>query len=362
MSVQFQAIREAFSAMRRDSKMRHRDIAEKLGISEGTMIAAHEGLRKDSADDEAILQARRLRPEWPELMASLAPLGEVMALTRNPHCVHEKIGIYQQVSQTGTMGVVSGSAIELRIFYNHWAHGFAVTERTPQGEQCSLQFFDAAGVALHKVFLKPQSSISAYENLCSRFAAASQQADSIDAPIAPRAAESPDSDIDIVGLQQAWGGLRDTHDFLALLHRFGVSRLQAMRLASPEYVQPVTNDSVRQVLHAAAAQGLAIMVFVGNPGLVQIHSGAVHKVAVMGPWLNVLDPTFNLHLREDYIDSVWIVKKPSGDGLVSSLEVFDKNGETIALFFGACKSDQPELQAWSNLLADLQTEGAACQI
>jgi putative hemin transport protein len=28
----------------------------------------------------------------------------------------------------------------------------------------------------------------------------------------------------------------------------------------------------------------------------------------VGPWYNILDPSFNLHLREDAIDQVWVVR------------------------------------------------------
>jgi putative hemin transport protein len=45
------------------------------------------------------------------------------------------------------------------------------------------------------------------------------------------------------------------------------------------------------------------MVFVGSPGCIQIHSGPVKNIKVMNEWLNVLDPDFNLHVREDLIHS-----------------------------------------------------------
>jgi putative hemin transport protein len=73
----------------------------------------------------------------------------------------------------------------------------------------------------------------------------------------------------------------------------------------------------------------------------------------MGPWLNVLDPGFNLHLREDHIASAWVVRKPTSDGLVTSLELFDAQGETIAMFFGERKPGRAELCAWRELIDEL---------
>jgi putative hemin transport protein len=64
----------------------------------------------------------------------------------------------------------------------------------------------------------------------------------------------------------------------------------------------------------------------------------------------VLDADFNLHLREDHVASAWVVRKPTSDGLVSSLELFDAAGEPIAMFFGERKPGRPELCAWRELL------------
>lgn len=358
MSQSFQAIREAFSAMRRDAKARHRDMAEKLGISEGALIAAHAGISDESAD--ATLRATRLRPQWPEIIESLEPLGEVMALTRNASCVHEKVGIYRQASHNGHVGLVLGGEIDLRIFYTHWAHGFAVNETTDKGQQQSLQFFDAAGTAIHKIFLKPQGNAQAYADMVERFADENQQAEQIAGATAEVVAEQPDDAIDVAGFRAAWSGLRDTHDFFGVLKKFGVSRTQGLRLADPLYAQRVEGGSVHQIINAAAREGVSIMVFVGNPGVIQIHSGVVRKVAVMGPWINVLDPGFNLHLREDHIASAWVVKKPTVDGLVTSLEVFDSHGDAIAMLFGERKPGKPELCEWRALIEDLLKESSPC--
>ncbi len=358
MSVLHASIRDTFTELRRTSKARHRDIANTLRISEGELIAAHVGIASGHAN--AVLHATRLRPEWSVIIEALEPLGGVMALTRNVSCVHEKTGVYRKASHHGQMGLVLGGEIDLRVFYSQWAHGFAVSEQTEQGLQRSLQFFDAAGVAIHKIFLKPQSDVAAYVGLVVRFSAGDQATGILVQATEPKAAERHDADVDVVGFRKAWDSLRDTHEFFGLLKNFSVSRIQALRLAEAKYVQQVDVEDCQSVLQAAAAEGVAIMVFVGNPGMIQIHSGVVKKIAVMGPWVNVLDPGFNLHLREDHIAGAWVVKKPTVDGLVTSLELFDADGETIAMFFGERKPGKPELCEWRALINGIQQEPQPC--
>jgi putative hemin transport protein len=41
-------------------------------------------------------------------------------------------------------------------------HAFAVTKKDGEQERLSLQYFDKAGVAVHKVHLRPTSNVDAY--------------------------------------------------------------------------------------------------------------------------------------------------------------------------------------------------------
>lgn len=63
----------------------------------------------------------------------------------------------------------------------------------------------------------------------------------------------------------------------------------------------------------------------------------------------MLDPGFNLHLRMDLFTEAWLVRKPTVDGIVTSLECYDAEGSLIVQFFGERKPGKPELTAWTAL-------------
>ncbi len=346
-----------FTEMRRSQKMRHRDIAAQLGISEAELIAAHTGLSLANLDIS--LRATALQPRWAELIKQVENLGKVMALTRNEACVHEKKGSYQHSSVNGQTGLVLAGAIDLRIFYQHWYYGFAVSENTEKGLQLSLQFYDKYGVAIHKIFLQEHSNYAAYDELLAQFASPA----SASLPILPEperfAAELP-AGFDQAAFRADWRSLRDTHDFFAMLRQHGLSRTLALAQAEAAYAEQLDVAVANEILQLAAQQQVPIMVFTGNPGMIQIHSGVVRKVMAMGPWMNVLDPDFNLHLRSDLVAQAWIVRKPTVDGLVCSLELFDQHGDVIAMFFGERKPGQPELCEWRALLDQLREEHVLC--
>jgi putative hemin transport protein len=359
MNPSIEFVRQSFRTLRTNEKMRHRDIAKQLGISEGELLASFLGM--DTTPSIAgEMQAIRLHPKWAEIMASIESLGEVMALTRNASCVHEKVGTYKNASQQGSVGLLVGE-IDLRIFYHAWAYGFAVREMTKDGLQRSLQFFDKAGAAIHKIHLRSQSNATKFDELLHQFQSDDQalgiQITALDKP----ATELPDRDIDVTAWHQAWRTMKDTHDFFDLLRQFKVTRTQGLRLADSEFVQALPVTCVKDLLEIAASASTPIMVFVGNPGMLQIHSGPIQKVIATGSWINVMDPRFNLHLQMDSVAQAWLVRKPTDDGIVTSVELFNNSGEAIAMFFGERKPGNPELSAWRNVVEELLARSTAIE-
>lgn len=336
-------IRRRLQAQRAASPgLRARDLARNLGLSEAELVAARCG---EAGEERAL----RLDARWPELVQALPALGRVMVLTRNEHCVHEKHGRFDKISIFERQGLVLDPEIDLRLFFAHWHHGFAVSELVRSGLRQSLQIFDLDGTAVHKIYATGETDRAAWAALVEAFTAAEQSPELAVVPPAPPPADAPDEAIDRQALRARWDALQDTHDFFPLLRDLGVGRVQAFRLAGPAYAQPLAPRAFRRALEAAAADALPIMVFVGSPGVIQIHSGPVVSLRETGPWFNVLDPGFNLHLHEPGIATAWLVRKPSRDGQVTSLELFDVEGRQIAWMFGARKPGQPELPAWRGL-------------
>ena len=322
--------------------LRARDVALKLGIPEGLLVA--------SACGDGVT---RLSNDFPAQFAALESLGEVMALTRGQHAVIEKVGVYRNFEHFGHASQVIGDDIDLRIFLSRFHVAFAVVVDGPRGEQRSLQFFDETGEAVHKVHLRASSDEAAYSAFVDRFRAADQSPEQQFSPAPAPSPSRPDGEIDVAGFRAAYMQMKDTHELFGILRNFGVGRLQALRLLGPEMARPVERLALRQLLQQAKAAALPIMIFVGSRGVLQIHTGPVQTLKQYGDWWNVMDPGFNLHLYEPGIASAWVVKKPTADGLVTSLELYDARGEVILLSFSKRKPGQIESDTWRDLLAAL---------
>jgi len=342
MSVTEPPSPEEIRAFRADNpKMRPRDQADALGLPEAALLAAScgDGVTRINAHPDAV-------------MAAAQALGEVMALTRNVSCVHEKIGEYANYHPGDHAAMILAEAIDLRIFPAHWCHAFMVEAETEGGPRRSLQVFDAAGDAIHKIILRDASSHGAWDGLRGGLALGDQGQVPDLAPRQPaEAAKSrPDK---AETLRTEWRRMSDTHQFLRLTSKLKMNRLGAYRIAGAPFVRALAPAAVDDMLTALARQGVAVMVFVGNRGCIQIHSGPIETLKPMGPWQNVMDPGFNLHLRRDHISEVWAVEKQTRAGPTTSVEAFDAAGALIFQVFGLRKETDDHRAAFAELVAGL---------
>lgn len=324
--------------------LRIRNAAQVLGVSEMELLATKIGNG-----------VTRLKPEMKEILSEIESLGKVMALTRNEECVHERKGVYLNGDFSNAhAGLFVGEDIDLRIFLMHWKKAFAVIEENARGISKSLQFFGKDGEAIHKIFLTPDSIEAAFETLVTKYTDENQDPIETTEAYQINLDEKPDDEIDTKGFQQAWLDLKDTHNFFTMLRTFGVTRTQALRLAPSAYhAQQISKDAIVTMLEEAVKTKTPIMVFTGNRGNIQIHTGRIRKTMWHQDWYNIMDPDFNMHLDMSKIAQTWVVRKPTEDGIVTSIEVFNEMGDSIVQFFGKRKPGIPELEEWQQIIEKL---------
>jgi len=296
----------------------------------------------------------RLDPHFRGIIYELPAVGEVLAVTKNEHCIHEKQGVFNHVSIGPDQGFVLNRDVDLRLFMSHWRHVFVVREEAASGPRTSLQFFDSGGAAVHIVYLTERSNRGAFDAIVARFRSTDQSSgiEITSSPPAPQ--DRPDREINLAEFHACWGAAQAPQDFSSsLFQEFGISRQQAFRLLGQEYAYRVERRSLRLALEAASQTQTPMVCMAGNRGCIQLHTGPVNTPGAAGPWLHVRGPKFNLQLREDDIASAWVVRKPTVYGIVTSLELFNGDGFCFAQFSGARKPGKPQLENWKWIASSL---------
>lgn len=358
-------IREEFDRLRESEPgIRLRRAASELKISEGELIAAYAG-------EGSVV---RLSDDLEAQLNDLRHLGDVVAVTRSPHVIHEVQGTYPEARMFGRQGLMVSDTIDLRLRLDHWVAGFVVQ----MDDRPQIVYFDGLGQAVHRIMATGQSDLPAWE-AWKEAHAAEKQSTTFDisylespeppASVPPENAEEPESEADPAAqevgrdqLCQAWDALKDAHDFIPMLENLGIGRLPALRLAGEPYARRLNKDALNRLLKQARTSALPIMVFAHNPGCTQIYSGTIGQVEPFGDWLNVLDPAFNLHLEMKGVDTVWSVWKPNTSDGVTSIEVFDRSGELMLQFYGVRKPREPENPDWRELCHSLPAPDAGDEL
>lgn len=325
-------------------RLRIRDAAARLGVSEAELLQT-----KDGSEVRPLVCAN-----WRQFAEEFGTLGEVMSLVRNEWVVIEKTGVFENMDMTGHAGLVLGEDIDLRIFFAHWHSAYAVVNNAGDRVLRSIQVFDKHGDAIIKVYCKKDEQIEAFEAFVAKYTPeeAPEPATYKPAPPPKGVGQAPEN-FDLAKFQEQFLAIQDTHDFYPLIMKHKVPRTIALANLPEGYSWKVPVSAVDFILEQARDRKIDIMCFVGSRGVIEIHTGPVNEVKELGDWINVLDPTFNLHFLRTGVKQVWVVRKPSVDGIVTSVEFFDENGSDVAMFFGRRKPGEPELETWRELVKDI---------
>ncbi|MBC3933679.1 hemin-degrading factor [Undibacterium curvum] len=344
-------------------RLQIRDAAAKLKVSEAELLASQIG--------QGVTRLQNDEHTFREIMRRALDLGQVMATTRNEHGVLERTGtamrlksLQDEQAQALTpenarereerlrniAGGYLGGEIDLRFHFLDWKYAFAVVQPGRDGNiSRSLQFFDAYGQSVHKLYLRNEASIAVYDKLVQDFRHPQQQLALQIQGALPALATKPDQEVDVKEFQLAWKEMSDVHQFNQIVREFGLNREQAFRLAPAGMAQKVSPAALRTLLDQAAQQQISIMAFLGNTGVTQIFSGKIEKTAASGEWYNVLDPAFNLHIRESALMQGWVLQRAG----VTSVEFFDRDGKLVVSFFGVRERAKPQPASWIALAAAL---------
>lgn len=274
-----------------EPKLRIRDAAFRLGVSEVELVALGEGVT-----------SFRLRSDWIGILSGLKNAGPLMGLTRNEHAVHERHGTYASLQHLDDVCIMEGDGYKIALFVSEWATAFHVKELAQGEMRESLQFFDRSGAAVHKIYLTRNSRQDEFIRLVGHLMCVNPSdhpiVDSVRQPQSSSRAEMLWSHRKLVSWGQDERGRAVCAPELNLLSQCVKSI-------------PIAVDVVERFLTRVASIGLPVMIAVGNSGALQIHSGSIQKIVRTGPWINVLDDLFNLHLRDLKLSSAYWVNELS---------------------------------------------------
>ena len=321
-----------------------RDAAQKLGVSEMALLSLDLG--------KTVFP---LRPDWQALLQTLSKQGQLMGLSRNTWAVIENTGPYPRPAFEGSVAVFhdTAPALDLRCYLQSWAYAFAVYTQKGPRSLYSIQIFTPWGESIHKVYFTGLDAEAQWTAVKETFLSTEEALDlNTIRPEPQKTPHTPPQDRDT--FLQEWHALADTHDFFALLRRHRLTRFSAVQAAEGHFTWSLSTAQWEYFLHWVQTTQTPIMFFVGNAGIHQIYTGPVTSVTFERGWHNLHGPNLTLHFNPEGLGYLYLVKKPTREGDIYSLEVFSPEGDEVLWVFGARKPGQTVPAAWLDFIETLQ--------
>ncbi|MDR1647286.1 MAG: hypothetical protein LBR88_04515 [Zoogloeaceae bacterium] len=322
------------------------DAAQTLGLSEGVLLLdAPESLY--------------LGRNFAAILERLCAVGPVLSTVRNDHAVLEKIAPVEKIALMGNFGLaVNVGGFDVRMFTDRWKHVLAHTSEAHGKTLRSIQFFDAYGLALQKIFLQDEAALDVWDAILRDF----RQEKNFTFKTGFSRAYPKDENFSVqqkAEFQQDWLELQDIHHFNGILEGYGISRRKAFSLAPAGYARKLPREAIENAYRTASCGDAPIMTFVGNRGIVQIQTGKIHHPERIAEWFNIFDKKetgFTLHLRDQAIHEVWRVCRPTRDSIVTCLEAMNEQGDIILTLFGQRQEGEKERADWRRIVESVTGE------
>ena len=244
-----------FNKDSKNSKLRIRDISNKLNVSEAELLSLSVN------DSVSFLSINDFNQFFTYLLSNI---DKVMFLIRSEFVVHEKIIIpfqYKIINDS----IINKKNNSLLIKFNSetFKYSFFEIKRHNNRNLKSFQFFDYDGTSVLKIYLKGKKDVE-FENLANQY---------------------------------------------KIEYKYQIQK----DFTSDKYIQfknkhsdkiPPHSDfklTLRQLLNGIAKKSIPVNIYAFGIECMQCHSDIIKNIVDYGPWLNVMDKNFNIHVLENKI-------------------------------------------------------------
>lgn len=244
-----------FNQDSKNSKLRIRDISNKLNVSEAELLSLSVN------DSVSFLSINDFNQFFTYLLSNI---DKVMFLIRSEFVVHEKIiNPFQYKIINDSIINKKNNSLLIKFNSETFKYSFFEIKRHNNRNLKSFQFFDYYGTSILKIYLKGKKDVE-FENLANQY---------------------------------------------KIEYKYQIQK----DFTSDKYIQfknkhsdkmPPHSDfklTLRQLLNDIAKKSIPVNIYAFGIECMQCHSDIIKNIVDYGPWLNIMDKNFNIHVLENKI-------------------------------------------------------------
>ena len=272
-----------------NKKLRIKDIANHLEVSEAELLTTQ--------IDNSSLKYLKIS-DYNIFFKELFKSHKVMFLIRSDFIVHEKVIVCSEIEYHKNKIFFKNKKPLTDFDFKKIENSFFEKKTHQNKPLLSFQFFDQYGNAILKIFLKSKD-YSVFESLSDKF-----------------------SFVYDYNLQKN------------ILKKNEISeRKKSLNLDSfqNQYTKRIKTDNLilRKILENASKHKFPIQIHALGNYSIQYHFGSVKNIMDFGPWINVIDKNFNIHVMENKINNNYITIKEVDGKYFYQIQILDENNNLI---------------------------------
>ena len=276
-----------FKNSSKNKKIRIRDAAKQLNTSEAELITT------ELSSDSIYLNI----PDYEQFLKQFVKIDKLMVLVRNDYIVHEKVikgnellFSVNKVFNIDAPGVKSLLSIAPKIF----KYAFYIKKNHAGHELRSYQLFGYNGDSILKIYLKG-NDISYFEKIKDNY---------------------------IVNYNfELQKQITNSKDLISLKNK--IDSKSICNFLSNK------NSFIKEILLMISNMKMSVEIQVLGFDIIQSHYGLINKIVDYGPWVNVMDKEFNLHILESGVTRSNFYDYNHGNKKNTFIEFVDKENNAL---------------------------------
>tara|TARA_Y100000590_G_scaffold192032_1_gene218378 strand:- start:350 stop:1324 length:975 start_codon:yes stop_codon:yes gene_type:complete len=292
-----------FKSNEKNKKIRIRDAAKQLGVSEAELLSTEIG------SDIYYLSNLNIKG----LIENILSADKIMSLIRSDIVVHEKNISCDTINLNNNNSLIfDDGTLLLNFKLDSFKHVFYERKNHNKRELRSFQFFNKAGQSLLKIYLKGHSS-KLFDDLGEKYKVDyGYELQEIDDSIIKKTKNTL-SNIDMYFSKNIYDSI------------------EKRKLSDKKIF--------RKILEYASEKDFPFQIHALGMDAIQYHRGTVKNILDYGPWINVIDKSFNIHVLENSLYETYLYKFLKNNTYYYSIEFFDKMNQHV---LGSCSVENYE--------------------
>lgn len=280
-----------------------------------------------------------LKTNFIAIFEHLAKLGKVSTTLFSNSLNHTVQGKFADMHSRNNTLMHFHPNIDTRLFTAKWRYVYA----TEQDKIVCLHFFSRYGDLIYRVCSTSLEQYPQLKKFISKYASKETSSPDITESFTkPKHAKPINKEL----LTEQWATMTNVHQASKIFKYNGNDPITVYTALGKNYALKISAVKLIDFFSIIAKHQLNLMMFSRNYAAVQCYVGSISKLICFDGKIEISITDFNFIMRVSQLGDIWLITKPTDNGFVNSINIFDKTGNENLILTDKRTKSEPESDSW----------------